>query len=253
MKTLKDVGLLFWRPFVQTLRNPVYVPFNISTALMYLVLFMPLLKKISGPGLDSHAVIQAFLPGIIALLFFSGGTIVVWTTIFELQKGLTERLRVTPASRSALLIGPILSWLVWTLISAAVMVAVSVPFGFEIHAAGLAVFALLLAMVLIIFGAWAVAVAILMKGEIVGISGVVVGINLPVILLAGVMLPLRLGPGWMRALAHIDPLYYVVEAGRRLAVGQISTHAVGLAFAVITPVTVLVLAWATKAYQRAVA
>jgi ABC-2 type transport system permease protein len=130
----------------------VYVPFNISTALMYLVLFMPLLKKISG--LDSHAVIQAFLPGVIALLFFSGGTIVVWTTIFELQNGLTERLRVTPASRFALLIGPILSWLVWTLISAAVMVAVSVPFGFELHAAGLAVVALLLAMVLIIFGAW---------------------------------------------------------------------------------------------------
>jgi ABC-2 type transport system permease protein len=81
----------------------------------------------------------------------------------------------------------------------------------------------------------------------------VVGINLPVILLAGVMLPLRLGPDWMRALAHIDPLYYVVEAGRHLSVGQISTYAVGLAFAVITPVTVLVLAWAIKAYQRAVA
>jgi hypothetical protein len=45
------------------------------------------------------------------------------------------------------------------------MVAVSVPFGFEIHAAGLAVFAVLLAMALIIFGAWAVAVAILMKGR----------------------------------------------------------------------------------------
>jgi ABC-2 type transport system permease protein len=67
------------------------------------------------------------------------------------------------------------------------------------------------------------------------------------------MLPLRLGPGWMRALAHIDPLYYVVEAGRRLSVGQISTYDVGLAFAVIGPVTVLVLAWATRAYQRAVA
>jgi ABC-2 type transport system permease protein len=253
VKTLSDVRLLFLRPFLQNLRNPVYVPINISTSLLYLVLFMPLLEKLSGPGFGSDEIIQLFLPGVVALLFVNGGTIVVWSTIFDLQKGLIERLRVTPASRFALLMGPILSWVAMTVVSSAVLVALSVPFGFEVHLAGLLVFAVLLVMLLMIFGAWSIATAVLMKGEIVGISGVIVGLNLPIVLLGGVLLPLRLAPAWMRALAYIDPLYYAVEAGRDLSVGHISTGAVGLAFAVITPLTVVVLTWATRAYQRAVA
>jgi hypothetical protein len=50
------------------------------------------------------------------------------------------------------------------------------------------------------------------------------------LLTAGVMLPLSLAPGWMRAMAHANPLYYAVEAGRDLAAGTIGTNAVALAF-----------------------
>lgn len=110
MKTLRDSGLSFARPFLQNLRNPSFVVVSLSTPLMYLLLFMPLLKKLSGPGFASGHVIQTFLPGIIALLFVAAGTGSVFPTVFDLKKGLIERLRVTPTSRFALLIGPILSW-----------------------------------------------------------------------------------------------------------------------------------------------
>jgi len=166
---------------------------------------------------------------------------------------LIERLRVTPASRFALLMGPILMWDAWTLISSAVIVVISVLFGFHIHIFGLLVFAVLLVLMLTIFSAWSTAIAIIMKGDIQSISGIVTGLNLPILLLAGVMLPLSLAPGWMRTLAHINPLYYVVQAGRNLSNGRILTHDVGLAFAVIVPLTVIVLFWATRVYQKAVA
>jgi ABC-2 type transport system permease protein len=253
MKTLRDLGLLFLRPFLQNLRNPSFIVVNLSTPIMYLVLFMPLLKRLSGPGFDSGHVIQVFLPGIIALLFVAAGTGSVFPTIFELKKGLIERLRVTPSSRFALLMGPILSWVAWTLVSSAVIVALSVPFGFEVHAAGLVVFAVLLVLLLTVFAAWVTGMAVLMKGEITSISGIVVGLNLPIILLGGVMLPLALAPGWLRALAHLDPLYYAVEAGRDLCSGAITTSSVAVAFAVMVPLTVVVLGWATRVYRRAVA
>lgn len=253
MKTLTDIKLLFLRPFLQYLRNPAFIFVNLSTPIMYLVLFLPLLKKLSGPGFDSGHVIQTFLPGIIALLFAMAGLFSVYPTIFELNKGLLERLRVTPASRFALLFGPILMWNVWTLISSAIIVAFSVLFGFHIHMVGLLIFAVLLVLLLTVFEAWVTALAIQMKGEITSISGIISGLNLPILLLAGVMLPLSLAPGWMRTLAYINPLYYVVEAGRDLAAGHVITHAVGLAFAVLTPLTVLVLWSATRTYQKAVA
>jgi ABC-2 type transport system permease protein len=253
MKTLSDLRLMFLRPFMQYLKNPMFIFVNLTTPIMYLVLFMPLLKKLSGPGFTSSGVVQIFLPGIIALLFAMAGLFSVYPTIFELNKGLIERFRVTPTSRFALLMGPILMWNAWTLISSAVIVALSVAFGFHIHIVGLLIFAVLLVMLLTIFAAWSTSIAILLKGEITSISGIISGLNLPILLLAGVMLPLSLAPPWMRTLAHINPLYYVVEAGRDLSDGHITTHNVGVGFAVIVPLTAIVLWWSTRVYQKAVA
>jgi ABC-2 type transport system permease protein len=41
----------------------------------------------------------------------------------------------------------------------------------------------------------------------------------PVLLLAGVLLPLEGAPGWLRFASHLNPLTYVVEAERALFAG----------------------------------
>ena len=78
-------------------------------------------------------MLQLFLPGILALLAFASGASAGFGTIFELQSGLIERLRVTPASRFAILVGPILSGLLMMTVFDAVVVAVWVGFGFTVH------------------------------------------------------------------------------------------------------------------------
>lgn len=215
MKAATDTFVLFRRPFVQQLRKPSYIFANISTSIMYLVLSLPLPKKLTGPGFGSGEVIQIFLPGVIAYLFLTTGMYSVWATIFELKKGLIERLRVTSASHFALLMGPILMWAAWTLISATILVVVSIPFGFEVHIAGLLLFAVLLAMLVIVGAAWSTALTILMKAEIIGLSAIVTGLNLPLLLTAGVMLPLSLAPGWMRALGHVQSALLRGGGGQR--------------------------------------
>ncbi len=54
-------------------------------------------------------------------------------------------------------------------------------------------------------------------------------------------------------LAHLNPLYYLVEAPALLGAGHISTHQVGLAFAVLVPLCVLSSGWATGVFRKAVA
>jgi len=107
MKTTRDIWLLFQRYTTQLLRNPVWLIVGFSTPVLYLALFTPLLK--GATSLPTHSVIEVFLPGILALLAFSTGAATGYNTIFELETGLIERLRVTPASRLAILMGPILS------------------------------------------------------------------------------------------------------------------------------------------------
>ena len=253
MKTARDTGLLFHRYTVQMLRNPVWLVVGFSTPVLYLVLFTPLLRSLPGvQGFPTGGVLQIFLPGILALLAYSSGASAGFGTIFELQSGFIERLRVTPASRFAILFGPILSGLVTMTVFDAVVVVVGVGFGFHVHWAGLLVLTVLLWLLASLMAAFSTAVALVTK-EISSFAAVINGINLPLLLLAGVLLPISLGPLWLRVLAHLNPLYYLVVASRSLAAGHIATSVVWQAFAVLVPLCVLVLAWATRVFRRAVA
>lgn len=250
-KTIEDTALLTHRRLVQTLRNPLWLVVSFSTPVLYLALFTPLLKGISTGHPSNGAVLAVFLPGILALLAFINGSSMGFGTIFEVQSGLIERLRVTPASRLAILLGPIISGLIGMFIFDAVVLFAGWAFGYRIHWGGLLVLAVLLTLLMTMFAAFSIAVALLAK-EISSFAALINGINLPLLLLAGVLLPIAYGPLWLRVLAHANPLYYLVEAARSLGSGAITTSQVGVAFAVLVPLCVVSLVWATGVFRRAV-
>ena len=255
MKAATDAGLLFRRYLVQLLRNPVWLVVGFSTPVLYLALFTPLLRHLVGaPGLPAGHVLDLFLPGILALLAFASGSGPGFSTIFELRSGVIERFRVTPASRLAILTGPILASMLLMFAFDAVVVAIGagLGFGFGVHAGGLLLLSLLLALLMATTAAFSIAIA-LSTGDISGFAAIINGLNLPVLLLGGVLLPISLGPEWMRVLAHFNPLYYAVTAARVLAAGTLTGPAVWQAFAVLTPLCAVVLSWATTVVRRAVA
>jgi ABC-2 type transport system permease protein len=253
MKFFRDIQLLFRRCFVQDLRNITWLVVGLSTPLLYLALYTPLLQKLAGgPGFPAGHVLNTFLPGMLAFLVFGSGTGEGYQTIFELRDGLIERFRVTPTNRYALLLSPILSDIAWLSIFIAILIAVSIPFGFEAHIVGLLVTFVLLSLLAIITAAFSVSVALIQK-DISTFAAIITGINLPVLLLSGVLLPLTLAPTWMRVVAHFNPLYYVVEADRLLAQGNIVNGTVGLAFLVMILLAGVTLWWSTRIYRKAVA
>ncbi len=258
MKALHDTRLLYQRFALQILRNPVWLAVGFSTPILYLALFTPLLKHFtSGYALAGHAapgtnVLDGFLPGILALLSFGSAIGAGFTTIFELRAGVIERFRVTPASRTAILLGPILASMTLMFVFDVVVVAIGVAFGFQIHWLGLLIMIVPIALLMVTVAAFSIATALLTR-DISGFAAVVNGLNLPILLLAGVLLPISVGPLWMRVLAHFNPLYYLVAASRQLAAGHLGASQVWLAFAVLVPLCVLVVAWATNVVRKAVA
>ncbi len=158
---------------------------------------------------------------------------------------------MTPASRFAILAGPLVSAMTFMYFFDAIAVAVAYGFGFQIHWGGLLVLAVLIGVFMVMMSAWSVAMALTTK-EIDAFASVVNGLNLPVLLLAGVLLPISLGPTWLRVVAHFDPLYYVVEGARALGAGAFSSDHVWQALAVTVPLCVVVLGWATSVFKKAV-
>lgn len=250
---MRDVCLLYLRSITQQLRNPIWMLVGVSTPLLYLLLFTPLLKSLAGgPGFPTADVLNVFLPGVLSLLAFGSGTGQGFGTIFELQQGVIERLRVTPASRFALLIGPVLATLTLMYFFDLIVVVAGWLFGFNIHIAGLLVMSVLLGLLLILVGCFSIALALITK-DISSVAAVVNGLNLPLLLLSGMLLPISLAPDWMKFLAYFNPMYYTVEASRQLALGHIAEPIVWQAFGLLMPLTILVVWWATGVFRRALA
>jgi len=251
MKTILEIRLLFWRKMLESLREPAWIISGLSTPLLYLALFAPLLKGLNSPVFGADSVLDVFVPGILALIAFGAGMGAGWTVIWELQSGVIERMRVTPASRFSLLMGGVLRDIVMFIVPALVVILIASLFGFHLHWLGLTVLLILLSMLTAVVSAASASLGLIMK-DIGSLAAVVTSLQLPITLLSGVLLPLSVGPEWLRFIAHFNPMYYVVEASRVLVGGTINNNAVWQAVLIMLPLTAIVLWWATQVYHEAV-
>jgi len=252
MKILVEIVLFSKRKITENLRQPVWIVSDLMTPLLYIFLFSPLLKNMNYPALTTAEVLNVFVPGILTLLAFSTGLSSGWPIIWELQSGVIERLRVTPASRFSILMGAVVADIVYFLVPAILVIVVSSFLGFYVHPAGLIVLLFLLCLLVTVVSAWTGSIALILK-QSTSLAAVVTMLQLPLLLLSGILLPLSLGPDWLRAIAHINPMYYTVEASRMLARGVINSAETITAFAMMIPLTIVVLWWGTSVYRKAVA
>lgn len=72
----------------------------------------------------------------------------------------------------------------------------------------------------------------------------------PVLLLAGMLLPVEGGPGWLQTLSQFNPLTYVVDAERALFNGEIATSTVGYGILAAAIVSAFGLWVGTRAMKR---
>ncbi len=253
MSAFVDTGLLFERKMRETLRNPIYMFSSLLTPFIYLVLFAPLLNRLVGlPGFSSHDVLNTFVPGLLVIIAFFSGLFVGFAMIDELRTGVVERMRVTPVSRIALLMGRVLRDLVNVLVTTAVFVLISIPIGFRPHWGSFVIlFVPLLALLLITTSSFGNALGLLLRDED-RLAPIVQWINLPVLLLSGVLLPIELAPKWLQVIAHFNPVYYVVEAGRQLTAGHVLSAKVAEAYLFMVPLTIVTVWWATRAFRKAI-
>jgi len=207
-----------WNVMVRELRpvfrEPASVLFAMVQPLVFLGLFAPLLPKV-----EHGSPLQWFVPGIIAMTALMGASFTGANLTQEIVTGSHERLLVSPLSRSSLLIGRALKEIVPMLMQAAIIVAVVTPVGFDLHPAHVLVGVVLLTGFSIGVGALSFALALVAKDQDWLFWTVQQTLIFPVLLLAGVLLPLQGAPGWLRFASHLNPLRYIVDAERALFAG----------------------------------
>ncbi|MCA2216850.1 ABC transporter permease [Jidongwangia harbinensis] len=211
-----DTHTVFSRELRPVLRNPFTVVFSMVQPLVFLGLFAPLLPDVAG-----GSALQWFVPGIIVMSCLFATSMTGSNLLFEIQTGSHERMLVTPLRRPALLLGRALKEIVPMVAQAALIVVVCLPFGFRLNLAGAVLGMVILAVFCLGLGALSYTLALAAKNQEWLFWTVQQTLLFPLLLLAGMLLPIDGGPGWLRTMSAFNPLTYVVDAQRALFNGDI--------------------------------
>jgi ABC-2 type transport system permease protein len=253
MRTIRDTWLIFQRSTVLTLRNPVWLFMGLAQPVLYLVLFGPLLKNIASmPGFPPGGAFNVFVPGILVMTALYSTVFVGFGLCDELREGVIERMRVTPMSRVAMLLGRSLRDVVFLLCQALLLVVLSIPFGLSVNGGGLIVAFALLALVGLVMSPLSYTLALILGSED-ALAPTVNAIALPLLLLSGVMLPMTLAPDWLQTVAKVNPLYHAVVATRALFNANLGDPEIVIGVALMAALAALMVTIGARSFSRAAA
>ncbi len=217
-----DTWLIFTRQMRLSLRNPAWVIIGLIQPILYLAFFGPLLSTIAKSGalgVPADNPYSFFVPGLLIQLGLFGAAFVGFTIIADWRAGVIERFRVTPVSRMALLAGRVLRDVLTLTVQAVVLVLAGLAFGLRAPVAGVLISLGFVAVVAVSLSALSYAIGLLLKSED-ALAPLINMIVVPLMLLSGIMLPMTLGPHWLRAVAKATPFGYIISAMRDAFAGH---------------------------------
>jgi ABC-2 type transport system permease protein len=189
-------------------------------------------------------------PGVLAqsILFTSifFGIAIIW----ERDLGILQKTLVSPAYRSALVLGKALSAGVRAMAQSALLVVVTLVLGVHLQLGPLRIAGVVLAVLAgaALFSTFSLVIACIVKTRerFMGIGQV---LTMPLFFASSAIYPIDIMPPWLRVAARLNPLTYLVDALRSLMLEDAaSIYGLGFDFAVQCVVLLALVAIAARLY-----
>lgn len=211
---LAHTWLVFRQQLRLSFREPIWYVIGLIQPLIYLGLFAPLLRPLAeGPGFPPGSALQVFVPGLLVQMGMFGTMFVGFALMADMRAGVIERLRVSPASRLALLLGRVGKDVLMLTAQSALLLLVATAMGLRASPAAWLLLLGLVALLGVSLASLSYAAALTLKSED-ALAQLLNALSVPAMLLSGILLPMTLAPKWLRGLARANPFSYVVDAAR---------------------------------------
>jgi ABC-2 type transport system permease protein len=236
--------------FKKLIRDPTEVLARAVQPILWLVVFGGVFSRIRAIPTGNVSYLAFLAPGILAqsVLFAAifYGVAVVW----ERDLGIVHKLLVSPAPRASLVFGKAVSSGFRGVVQAVVIYLTAALMGIQVRWKPQFVLAVLLGVMLgsAIFSTFSLIVACLVKSRerFMGIGQLM---TMPLFFASNAIYPMAIMPHWLKAVALVNPLTYLVDALRGLMISpEQATHPMALNFGVLLLIFVILSAIAAKLY-----
>jgi len=238
--------------FVKLKHDPLELLMRAVQPILWLVIFGNVMGRIRGMAVGTVNYQDFLAPGILAQSVLFAAIFYGISAIWERDLGIIHRYLVSPASRTAILLGKQVSASIRGLSQAAIIYVIALVMGLGISFQPLkmlgVVFLISLGSGLFANLSLIIACIVKTRERFMGIGQV---ITMPIFFVSNAIYPLDLMPGWIRGLARANPLTYEVD-GLRMLMLRTPISPAGLArdFSVLFVISVVLLVIATRLYPR---
>jgi ABC-2 type transport system permease protein len=248
-----DTWLVFQRHVLLQLRSPIFIVFGLGQPVTYVLLFAPMLRlALKAEGVTSYEqAYQIYVPGLLTVMAILGGAYSGFGLLRELRSGIVERARVTPVSRLSLMLGRALREVTMMVFQAVLVTLLALPFGLRVPIGDLLLAYLIVALLSLMSVMFAYGLTLSVRSEAT-LGPMINTIGQPVMLLAGVLLPLTLAPLWLLDIARWNPFYWATNAMRALFQGHAGANSVWITLVLISALAVVTTTWAVRVFSRLV-
>jgi ABC-2 type transport system permease protein len=252
MRRFADVAVaVAWRMLKKYATTPSLLFPSLAFPLFFFIAFAGGLSSVARvPGFDFPSGYTAFQFVFVFLQSSAfGGVFTGFGIAADFENGFSRRLMLAAPNRLGILAGYALGALVRALLTGVLLFVVALIGGMQIDGGALGVLGLVALAV-----AAALAAALFSAGVAMRLRTIQAGpaMQMPVFILlfiAPVYVPLALLTGWVKAVAHVNPVTPLLETGRDLISG---THAdLLLAAGVALGLVVLFAVWAVRGLRSA--
>ncbi|HZL61215.1 MAG TPA: ABC transporter permease [Pseudolabrys sp.] len=219
---------------------------------LWLMLFGEVMARVRGVAPGNIPYLDFLSAGILAQSALFVAIFYGISAIWEHDLGVLQRYLVSPAPRSALVLGKALSAGVRALSQGLIVYVLALLLGVGISLNPLSILGVAAAIMLgsALFSTLSLIIACIVKTRerFMGIGQV---LTMPIFFASNAIYPLSLMPDWLRAVSHANPLTYEVDALRALMLTNgTSDYGLLLDFAVLLAVTAALTAIAARMYGR---
>jgi ABC-2 type transport system permease protein len=217
---------------------------------LWLVVFGEVFSRVRVLPTTGYSYLQFLTPGVLAQSVIFMAIFLGITLVWERDLGLLHKLLSAPIPRYSIIIGKAFAAGARSILQAIVVFILAVIMRVELHIDVVSVLGVLCIIILsgMCFSSLSIFLASLFKTR-ERMMGIGQAITMPLFFASSAIYPIDLMPDWLKIIARVNPLSYIVDALRALLVtGDFSRLPIDLGVLVLSVIVMVGLA--TLAFRR---